>query len=334
MIRIGIICPSEIAQRRFLPSLHKSQVFSFEGIASPDLNDWPEAPHEALNSEKQKAVDVVAKFGGQYFDSYSDIISSDQIDALYIPLPPALHFKYAKMALLAGKHVLVEKPATIDLKQTLELTDLAFTNKLALHENYMFAFHDQLTALDRIVASGEIGEVRLYRISFGFPRRSESDFRYSKVLGGGALLDCGGYTLKYANMLLGNNARLVQARSNYLRDFDVDMFGSAVMCNDDGINAHMSFGMDNQYKCELEVWGSKGILHSGRVLTAPLGFIPECTITKANEMETRQLPEDDAFLKSIEYFGRCIRNDSVRLESYMDIAAQAKLVDEFMKRSN
>ena len=48
----------------------------------------------------------------------------------------------------------------------------------------------------------------------------------------------------------------------------------------------MAFGMDNDYKCELEVWGSKGSLKTGRVLTAPAGFSPSITIKKNTDIES------------------------------------------------
>jgi len=64
----------------------------------------------------------------------------------------------------------------------------------------------------------------------------------------------------------------------------------------------LAFGMDNSYKCELEAWGSKGCLTSGRVLTAPPGYVPKVTIELGDKVIVRQLPIDDAFEKSILHF--------------------------------
>ena len=251
------------------------------------------------------------------------------MDAVYIPLPPGLHCRWATQAAKNGKHVFVEKPATTDLNDTGSLIRTFRENDLALHENYMFIFHEQLDAIEKIIASGELGEVRLFRISFGFPRRSANDFRYNKALGGGALLDCGGYTIRYGTRLLGPGARLVTAQSNSVPGFEVDLFGSATMVNKEGVTAQLAFGMDNDYKCELEVWGSQGTLHTNRVLTAPAGFIPNLTIGKNGQTETRELPADDTFGKSLTYFARCISDRNVRTESYANILHQAKLVEQF-----
>ena len=333
MIRIGIICPSEIALRRFLPALVQLPDFKFVGVAIANKTEWQGANDNIINSEKDKAREFITRYGGKFFDSYSQIVNSKEIEAIYLPLPPALHYKWAKLSLLAGKHILVEKPATTSLKCTTELITLASNNKLAIHENYMFAFHNQLSAINDIIQNGEIGDVRLYRISFGFPRRGSNDFRYNKTLGGGALLDCGGYTIKYASMLLGETVKIVYAHSNYIDGFDVDMFGSAALINEHGITVQIAYGMDNSYKCNLEVWGSRGCLTTGRVLTAPAGFVPEVKLEIGNEKEARKLSACDAFVKSIQRFQECIKDESVRKSNYGVISKQAELVDEFIEKA-
>ena len=335
-MRIGVICPSEIAIRRFMPALRQSDCFTFcglgifsreERLGSEKVSE--ETFREALEGEKRKAQVFVDQYGGKIFGSYTEVVSSSEIDAVYIPLPPALHYRWAKLALENGKHVLVEKPATVNACDTLDLIDLADKKGLALHENYMFTFHEQIRAIKQIINSGEIGDVRLYRISFGFPRRAANDFRYKRELGGGALIDAGGYTLKLATLLLGESAEMKYAQSNYLKEFDVDLFGSAALVNSDGVTAQISFGMDNDYRCELEVWGSLGTLTSGRVLTAPVGFVPTATISKGNEKKLIELPSDDAFLKSIRHFYRCINVEETRHQNYSQIATQSRLVDRF-----
>jgi len=333
MIKIGIICPSEIALRRFLPALIKLPDFKFAGVATADINEWEGAIDNIIQNEKEKARVFTEQYGGNLFESYSSIIESKDIDAIYLPLPPALHFKWAKRALLAGKHILVEKPATTSDKETNELISIAQKRKLAVHENYMFAFHNQLAAINDIITQGELGVVRLYRIAFGFPRRSATDFRYNKQLGGGALLDCGGYTIKYASMLLGESTKVYYAKSNYDDDINVDIFGSAALINRHGTTVQIAFGMDNDYKCELEIWGSKGCLTTDRILTAPDGFIPEFSLKKGNNIEVRKLPADDAFMKSIQKFEECIQDNSVRNNNYKMIKKQAGLVADFIKKA-
>lgn len=343
MIRIGIICPSEIAFRRFMPALQKCNELVYSGIAYSSPEEWfgnklDETPQHIIDEIKERELSKAKGFqdtyGGDVFEGYESLIKSNAIDAVYIPLPPALHYKWAKMALENGKHVFVEKPSTTCLSHTQELIDLAKSNSLAIHENYMFIYHDQLKALNDIVKGGTIGDVRLYRISFGFPRRAAGDFRYIKELGGGALLDAGGYTIKYARYLLGDTARMLCASVQNIEDFDVEICGAATMINDGGICAQLAFGMDNDYKCSIEIWGAKGTITSDRILTAPAGLVPEYTLKQNQDYSTHKLPADDSFFKSIQIFIDCIKNQDVRNEEYKALLAQESLVEDFIRLSN
>lgn len=342
MIRIGIICPSEIAFRRFMPALQKVEGVTFAAIAIASPEEWfgdlskvSEQQIEVQQSrEREKAQTFIEQYGGEIIVGYETLVSSDKIDAIYIPLPPALHHKWAKLALQNNKHVFVEKPSTTSLEDTMDLISVASEKGLALHENYMFVYHSQLEEIQSIVKSGEIGDVRLYRITFGFPRRAVNDFRYNKALGGGALLDAGGYCMKYANWLLGGDAHIATAQANYIDEFEVDMYGSATMKNADGQTAQIAFGMDNDYRCDIEIWGSKGTITSGRILTAPEGFVPKYTIKKNQDVETRLLSADDAFLKSIQRFVDCVEYATVRQEEYELLKKQEELVGEFCTFTN
>ena len=322
-----------------MPALKKAEneiVFSGIGFASPE--EWfgniskipAEVINEQQNRERAKAQTFIDAYGGKIYGGYKELIESTDVDAIYLPLPPALHYKWAKLSLENGKHVFVEKPSTSCLADTNSLIEIASKKGLALHENYMFVYHDQLKTLDDVVKSGEIGDVRLYRISFGFPLRAKNDFRYNKALGGGALLDAGGYTMKYANYLLGDSAKVITAQVNYIEGFEVEMFGSCTMVNNQGLTAQLAFGMDNDYKCEIEIWGSKGTIVSHRILTAPDGFVPSYTIKKNQEYETRKLPADDAFEKSVMRFVECVNNGKERLKEYKLMHNQAALLDQFM----
>ncbi len=332
MMRIGVICPSEIAFRRFLPALSKCADLVFAGVAIADKTEFVGADDTILRNELNKATTFINEYGGRIFQGYQTMIDDGDIDAIYLPLPPGLHFEWAKRALLAGKHTFVEKPCTTRLADTEQLLALAEERQLAVHENYMFTFHRQMEQIRQIVESGQLGEVRLYRIDFGFPLRAKNDFRYSKSLGGGALLDCAGYTMRCASYFLGKNVRVVNGITRGIDGFEVDMYGSATMVDEQGVTAQLGWGMDNNYRCTLDIWGSKGTLHTDRILTAPVGFVPQATIKIGNNpSEMVDLEADDAFRKSIEHFYLCTRADSVRKANYEQLRSQAMLIDQFSR---
>ncbi len=288
-MRLGILGTADIAFRRFLPALEKSGEFEYAGIAT---------------RTPEKAVAFKEKFGGTIYSSYDELISDKSIDAVYIPLPPALHYEWGKKALESGKHVLMEKPFTTSLEEAETLLKLANTYNLTVHENYMFIYHGQLKYIKEKIAEDLLGEIRLYRMAFGFPKRGENDFRYNKELGGGALLDCGGYPLRLALELLGESTHVVQSKLVIPKDYEVDLYGNAVLENAKGEVAQISFGMDNAYQCQLEIWGSKATLIAPRIFTAGADFEPEIIIRTSSDERKYKLAKDDQFLNSIEEFSR------------------------------
>ncbi len=308
-MRIGIIGASEIAFRRFLPSLKGIPELTYAGVASRNTD---------------KAKNFLDTFGGKIYSTYESLINDPEIDAVYLPLPPSLHAEWGEKVLLSGKHLLMEKPFTTTLDETSRLISLARERNLALHENYMFLYHSQLAKIKEIIASGELGDIRLIRMEFGFPHRDANDFRYNKALGGGALLDCGGYPIRLASELLGDTARVTHAALNVPAGSEVDICGFATMENDGGLTAQLAFGMDNTYRCSLNVWGSKQELHASRIFTSPPDFVPPVTVSQ----RTASVSADDAFKNSILRFIKSINSPSARNEMYENIYNQSKLVDE------
>lgn len=335
MIKLGVLSPSNIAFKRFLPAILEIKEIIFFGVAIASEDEWETSEKDIVNvikQEKVKAQDFIESYGGQLFSSYAALILNYDIDAVYIPLPPALHFKWAKFALENNKHVLLEKPSTVYLVNSLELITLATTKSLALHENYMFQYHSQVKAIQEIINNGTIGHVRLFKLSFGFPYRGDYDFRYNKALGGGALLDCGGYPIKLATILLGCDSYITTSKLNYLDKYDVDIYGSATITNKNGLTAQISFGMDNFYRCELEAWGSKGILRTERIFTAPSDCFPEIKLFTEDGEKIDILNKDDAFKNSILHFVNCIVDKKTRLETYNEIRTQATFIEQIKNR--
>ena len=291
-MRVGILGTADIAFRRFLPALKNCPEITYAGVAS---------------RTPEKTARFVEVYGGQAYPSYDALLADKSIDAVYVPLPPALHYEWGRKVLVSGKHLLMEKPFTTSLAETEALLALAEGKGLAVHENYMFLYHSQLQKVKGLIADGILGELRLIRASFGFPKRGGDDFRYKKELGGGALLDCGGYPVRLALELLGESAKVIQARLVQPEGYEVDLYGSAVLENEDGLCAQVSFGMDNAYQCQLEVWGSKATLIAPRIFTAGADYSPLLILRSSSGEETLFLDADDSFLHSIRQFSKQVK---------------------------
>ncbi len=316
MIRLGIIGAADIAYKRFLPALAECTHFKYVGVASTSGN----------NSKK-----MMNDYGGEVWDSYDKLITNSDVDAIYIALPPALHFEWAKKAIQKGKHVLLEKPFTISQDETVKLISYAREKGVVVCENYSFIFHEQIEIIKKYINSNKIGAIRHYDIRFGFPRRAVEDFRYSKQLGGGALLDCGGYTIKLASLLLGNGCRVIASSLHNDTKSNVNLYGNSILVNEKGQIANIAFGMDNEYICSLEVWGSEGLMTAPRIFTAPSDFSPVIIVKKSGVQEIIHVTPCNQFTCMIQYFGQCMKDVRQKNQNYENIIAQSKLVDEVMK---
>lgn len=318
-IKIAILGASEIAFRRFLPALMKDERFEYVGVAYYREQD-------AL-----KAQEFQNKYGGLIFHSFEEVFDDDNIDAVYVPQPPALHFQYGKKVLESKKHLFMEKPFTTKYNDTCELLNMAKKNNLAVTENYMFKYHKQIQEFIKYSNDGTIGKVKEYRVKFCFPLRDSNDFRYIKKLGGGALLDCGGYTILLSDMLTNFEGTLFPNEPIYESGFEVDMHGSGKIISNNLI-CNYYYGMNDKYECSAYAFGEKGVLFADRIFTAPPDYNVIFLLKYYDGHEEKIIVgNDDTFLKSINSFYECIVDDEKRLKCYNDIERQSNLIEQIIK---
>ena len=315
-IRIAIIGASEIAYRRFMPALLKDDRFEYVGVAIEREQD----------TERAKAFK--RDYGGEIINGYDSAIYRNDIDAIYVPQPPALHFGFGKKVLESQKHLFMEKPFTTSNKNSKTLIELASKNNLAVVENYMFRFHKQVERFIGLTKEGIVGKINKFEIRFSFPQRETTDFRYNKSLGGGALFDCGGYTIMLSDILLERKGKIIDFNSSFAEGFDVDVGGAGIMENDK-CSCYFSFGMMHTYNCYAKAYGEKGILVAPRVLTAPCDFDVKFDLLDLDGKLVKQMDVgcDDTFLKSINNFYNCIVDEKMRKDNYNLILRQSKMIE-------
>lgn len=330
MFKIGVIGTADIAKRKMIPAMMKASGVEYAGVAIAAREEWEqeyfEKDYAELYAKKQiKGQEFVNLFGGKLYESYRSLILDESVDAVYIPLPPALHYRWAKEALEHHKHVLCEKPMTTNAEDTRELIGMAKQQNLVLWENYAFLFHSQFQAIREMVEQKQVGDVRLISACFGFPFRGAGDFRYDAKMGGGALLDCGGYTIKAATELMGNEVEVKASSLTASEKFGVDICGNITLQDENGRVAQLAFGMDNAYRCQLSVWGQKGEIMANRIFTAPEEY--EAQVTVSGEFAAEKKFADNQFYHSLQRFVDCARN-GVPETHYRKLLQQAELIDK------
>jgi predicted dehydrogenase len=150
----------------------------------------------------EKAREFVNEFGTAEtvpYGSYEELVSDKSLDLIYVASPHSHHYEHAKLSLESGKHALVEKAFTVNAKQARELVEIARKKKLLLAEAIWTRYMPSRFALEKILASGIIGEVRELSCNLGY-NNIAAERMYNPALAGGALLDLGVYTINFALM--------------------------------------------------------------------------------------------------------------------------------------
>ncbi len=199
MIRFGVLGTARVVSYGVLAPVREMQGVEVIGIASRTL---------------QKAKEFAETRGiREAFGSYDALLESADIDAVYVALPTALHYEWARRAMEAGKHVLCEKPLAANAQLAQDLAMCARQRNRVLVEGMHMRYSGQLRRQRELVASGEFGRLLRIESCFRSPyaRMAEGDFRRSFELGGGAGLDLGCYAVACLRQVAGEEPEIISA---------------------------------------------------------------------------------------------------------------------------
>jgi predicted dehydrogenase len=185
------------------------------GIASTfvtDLRLTDSGVAVAVGSRSQGSADRFAhEFGiANPHAGYESLVADPDVDVIYVATPHPMHHDNAILALRAGKHVLVEKPFTMNAAEAREIVRVAREQGLFAMEAMWTRFLPHMTMIRTWLEQGVLGEVVTVIADHGqwFPEDAESRL-FAPELGGGALLDLGVYPVSFASMVLGTPRRIV-----------------------------------------------------------------------------------------------------------------------------
>lgn len=195
---------------------------------------------------------------------YEALLADDGIDAVYVPLPNHLHVEWGLKALEAGKHVLVEKPATLHALEFDQLIAARDASRLLAAEAYMIVHHPQWQRVRHLVADGAIGELLHISGAFTFDNSADTqNIRNTAGVGGGGLRDIGVYVFGSARFVTGAEPEVTSARLRMEQDFDTFAHVQAMFPSGVTYSAYVSTRMHPTQSMEFH--GSEGLIR----LTAP-----------------------------------------------------------------
>jgi predicted dehydrogenase/aryl-alcohol dehydrogenase-like predicted oxidoreductase len=259
----GIIGPGGIA-RAFAGQLPLSTTGKLAAVASRD---------------QQRAERFAAEFGAEKsYADYAELLADDEVRAVYVATPHPWHFEWSLRAIEAGKHVLCEKPLTLNHAWSMALVEAARRADVFLMEGYMYRCHPQTRRLAELIRDGAIGEVRHVEASFSFAADFRTDGRiYDANLGGGGILDVGGYPVSVARLIAGvaSGAPFADPVSvsavGRIGETGVDEWTTASLGFSGGITAQVSTGIRLAGENSVRVLGSEGYL------VVPVPWLPSAT---------------------------------------------------------
>jgi xylose dehydrogenase (NAD/NADP) len=276
------------------------------------------ASRDRGRAERYAAEHGIARAHG----SYEELLADPEIEAVYIPLPNAMHIPWTRRALEAGKHVLCEKPLSRHPGEVEAAFDLAEQRGLLLMEAFMFRHHPQTTRLQQLVADGAVGRLRMIRGAFSFPLTNPSDVRMSTALDGGGLMDVGCYCLSAARMLGGEPERVHAEQA--LGGDGVDVAIAATMRFANDVLAHFDAGLALAARDELEVVGEDGTLYLGDPWHCRESVIEW---RHGDQSERIEIERADPYRLQVENFSAAVRGVATPLLGREDAVGQARAIE-------
>lgn len=269
------------------------------------LNDTKGAELLACASRSQASAD---RFGKQFkvarcYEGYNALVADPDVEVVYIGTPHNLHYENMKLCLNAGKHVLCEKPMTLNARETAECIALARSRGLFLMEAVWMRFIPAIRQLKSWVQSGLIGDVQMISADFHFNLPFDANHRlYNPELGGGALLDLGIYPLNFAVNLLGFPEH-IDARAT-LGPTGIDEISVYQLDYANGAKAQLSSGMRVNRPIVAAVYGTLGWIE------VPDFFLrPDKLIVHLNDKKpkTHKIPyRSNGYVHEIDEVHRCL----------------------------
>jgi xylose dehydrogenase (NAD/NADP) len=313
----------------------------------PAIIEAPNSQLVAIASRREDAAKAtLEKYAPAYphsvqcYDDMGALIKDSNVEAVYCPMANEEHAHWALKCINAGKHVLIEKPMALTVKDIEAIEAAAAKNKVKVMEGFMYRFHPQHQRMQEIVASGLIGDVLSARASYSFLMKAARMYRINRSManGGGALWDIGPYAIHSLRWAMGltvgqKEAKPAEPKSVIahakLNEHGADTVMSGVL--DFGNDAegrarfgHFDISFERSRKSEYEIIGTKGWVkcHAAWVFQNDVPVI-SWALEDGKYAEERFAPSNH-FNLEIEHFSNCVLNDKTPYLTFEDAQANCK----------
>ena len=290
-IKWGVIGTAGIARSCTIPGMIQAYNCELYAIAGRSID---------------KAEQFKEKFGFEKaYGSYKELLDDPEVEAVYIALPNTLHYENCRLCLEHGKHVLCEKPFTINEKQAQELYNMARDRHLFIMEGLWIWFLPLYARLHSIIQQGTIGEIKHISCQYGFVATgARKDRKFNSGLGGGALLDIGIYNLGFLRIICGQDPQNVETLKVNLNEYGTDDYSCLKFKYSDGLTAESVQTIGHELKRNARIEGTKGNIFLPDFQHAETMILE----VEGKEPETIDCPVDiNGFEYEIREASRCVK---------------------------
>ncbi len=230
----------------------------------------------AVTAVGSRTADAARAFADEFgiraaHASYEDLVADSEVDVVYVSTPHPLHAPNATLALDAGKHVLVEKPFTLNAREARNVTDLARNRGLVALEAMWTRFLPHMVRIRELLAAGAIGDVRSLLADHNQKLSTDPLSRIlNPALGGGALLDLGVYPVSFAHDLFGTPTSVLAHAA--MTTTGVDRQTAIVLGFDGGRQAVLHAALDTRGPNRATILGTDGRIEIDAVWYTPTTF--------------------------------------------------------------
>lgn len=313
MIRFGVLGTARVVPYGLLAPAKETRGVEVSGIASRSL---------------QTAEEFAERHGiGRAFGSYEALLDAGDIDAVYIALPPALHYDWACRAIEAGKHVLCEKPLAENAQRAQRLTLFARQHNRVLVEAMHIRYLERVRRQRELVATGKFGRVLRVESCFRSPYTpmAKDDFRLSFELGGGAALDVGCYAVSCLRYMAGEEPEILSVRKKRSSP-QIDRWIRATARFPSGAEGIAEFGFRGLYRPRGDVavtcengwikWGAEGLVHQ-----------------KNGDLIREALPAKSTYQLQLDAFAKTVRGERSDVPPSDDAILTARVLDAIYEKA-
>lgn len=297
----------------------------------------------AVGSRNELTAETFASDYGatKYYPNYESLLADPEVSAVYIALPHSMHAEWAIKAAKAKKHILCEKPLTMNYQEALKVVEAAKQNCVLLMEAFLFRFHPQTHELKKLLKSKIIGDVHLINATFSFQSEgNRTESHEVKALGGGAILDVGCYPISMAMLIMGEIYSEPILEPDHIlgvssfSSVGIDECSICSMKFPGGVLAQVSSGISLIQENGVKIFGTKGRLNisspwipGGRNpgITKIDVYSNENPIAKAIYIETEVSPT--IFL--VNHFVECMTNKKSWIQYSNESLVNMKILDEW-----